>query len=70
MFWAVFGGLLLIAIGAFLFFKPDLFWKLTEQWKSYDASEPSDFYLASTKFGGVLFALFGIVVIVLPFVLE
>lgn len=35
MGWVVFAGIVLIAIGAFLFLKPDLMWKLTEQWKSY-----------------------------------
>ena len=65
MGWVVFAGIVLIGIGACLFFKPDLMWKLTEQWKSYRADGPSDFYLKSTKFGGVLFMLCGIVAIVL-----
>lgn len=65
MGWVVFAGIVLIGIGAFLFLKPDLMWKLTEQWKSYRADGPSDFYLKSTKFGGVLFMLCGIVAIVL-----
>lgn len=65
MGWVVFVGIVLIGIGAFLFLKPDLMWKLTEQWKSYRADGPSDFYLKSTKFGGVLFMLCGIVAIVL-----
>ena len=65
MGWVVFEGIVLIGIGAFLFLKPDLMWKLTEQWKFYRADGPSDFYLKSTKFGGVLFMLCGIVAIVL-----
>lgn len=65
MGWVVFAGIVLIGIGAFLFLKPDLMWKLTEQWKSYRADGPSDFYLKSTKFGGVLFMLCGIVAIAL-----
>ena len=65
MGWVVFAGIVLIAIGAFLFCKPDLIWKLTEEWKSTRADGPSDFYLKSTKFGGVLFMLCGIVAIVL-----
>lgn len=65
MGWVVFAGIVLIGIGAFLFLKPDLMWKLTEQWKSYRADRPSDFYLKSTKFGGLLFMLCGIVAIVL-----
>ncbi len=65
MGWVVFAGIVLIAIGALLFCKPDLIWKLTEEWKSTRADGPSDFYLESTKFGGVLFMLCGIVAIVL-----
>ena len=47
-----------------------LIWKLTEEWKSYRADEPSEFYLKTTKIGGILFALFGIIMIMLPVILE
>ena len=57
-------------IGVFLFLKPHLFWELTERWKSYRADEPSDLYLKVTKSGGVLFALLGIFMIILPLILE
>ncbi|MFR7831620.1 MAG: DUF6199 family natural product biosynthesis protein [Blautia wexlerae] len=33
----------------FIFLKPGLIWKLTEEWKSYRADEPSEFYLKATK---------------------
>ena len=35
----------------FIFLKPGLIWKLTEEWKSYRADEPSEFYLKATKIG-------------------
>ena len=70
MGWVVFAGIVLIGIGAFLFLKPDLMWKLTEQWKSYRADEPSELYVISTKVGGVAFALCGVAAVVLPFVLR
>jgi len=54
----------------FLFWKPDLVWKLTEEWKSYCADEPSEFYLKVTQISGILLALFGIVVMILPFIVE
>jgi len=54
----------------FIFLKPGLIWELTEEWKSYRADEPSEFYLKATKIGGALFALFGIIMIMLPFILE
>ena len=70
MLWSIFSGIGFLALGLLLFLKPGLVWKLTEQWKSYRADEPSDLYLLSTKLGGILFALLGIALIVLPLVLE
>ena len=70
MLKAILGGLVCVALGAFLFLKPDLYWRLTERWKSYYADEPSDIYLRSTKLGGVLFALIGVAFIIAYFVLE
>ena len=64
------GGIIIFALGMFIFLKPDLVWKLTEEWKSYRADEPSEFYLKVTKIGGISFALFGIIMITLPFILE
>lgn len=69
MLWAVFGGIVIFALGGFIFLKTDIIWKITEQWKSYSADEPSDLYLISMKTGGVLFMLLGIAMAVLPFIL-
>lgn len=69
MLWSIGGGIFLFALGMFLFLKPDLVWKLTEEWKSYRADEPSEFYLKVTKIGGVLFALCGVFGILLPLIL-
>ena len=70
MLWSVLGGTVIAALGAFVFLKPGLVWELTEKWKSYRADEPSDIYLTSTKFGGILFALLGAIMIMLPLILE
>ena len=70
MLWCICGGILFIVLGIFVFLKPDLIWKITEQWKSYSADEPSELYIKSTKFGGALFTVFGIIIAILPFVLE
>ncbi|MCH1936305.1 DUF6199 family natural product biosynthesis protein [Enterocloster sp. OA11] len=64
------GGIIFLGLGMFIFLKPHLVWKLTEEWKSYRADEPSDIYLKSTKFGGILFALLGAIMIMLPLILE
>ena len=53
--WAVIAGVLILALGVFLFCRPEAFWRLTEQWKSYRADEPSGLYRISTKFGGICF---------------
>ena len=70
MLWPTCGGIIIFALGMFIFLKPDLVWKLTEEWKSYRADEPSEFYLKDAKIGGISFALFGIIMIMLPFILE
>ena len=70
MLWCICGGIIFFALGIFIFLKPDLIWKITEQWKSYSADEPSELYIKSTKFGGALFTVFGIIIAILPFVLE
>ena len=70
IWWSIGGGIIIFALGMFIFLKPDLIWKLTEEWKSYRADEPSEFHLKATKIGGALFALFGIIMIMLPFILE
>ena len=70
MLWPICGGIIIFALGMFIFLKPDLVWKLTEEWKSYLADEPSEFYLKVAKIGGISFALFGIIMITLPFILE
>ena len=70
MLWAVSVGAIIFLLGLFIFLKPDLVWKLTEEWKSHRADEPSELYLKVTRISGIFFALFGIVMIVLPFILE
>ena len=57
MFWCIGGGIFFFALGMFLFWKPDLVWKLTEEWKSYCADEPSEFYLKVTKICAILLAV-------------
>lgn len=53
--------LFFILIGLFMLLMPTAFWALTEKWKSNDATEPSTIFVLSTRFGGGLFAILGIV---------
>ena len=70
MLWSVCGGVLLLALGIFVFLKPELVWKITEAWKFYRADGPSPFYLKAARFSGILYALFGISMMVVPVVLD
>lgn len=70
MWCTIIAGIVFILIGIFLLTKPKLFWTLTEQWKSYAADDPSDFYLMSTKFGGACFVVAGAGIILLCVILE
>lgn len=64
----VLGGIAMAAVGLFLFLKPAVLWRITEQWKSNEADEPSRLYRVNTKFGGVILVLLGAVMIVFPFI--
>ena len=69
--WQIcYGGLASLILGVFVFLKPDLIWKAKERWKPYRAKELSDLCVIGIKFGGVLFAISGIIMIILPFVLA
>ena len=70
MWWSIGGGIIIFALGMFIFLKPGFPTAMRGEWKSYGADEPSEFYLKATKIGGALFALFGIIMIMLPFILE
>lgn len=63
-------GIAAVAVGVFAFLKPVFIWKLTEQWKSYRAEEPSDSYLLSVKMAGALAVIVGIVMIIVSFFPE
>ena len=47
--WYPFGCIAFIVGGILIFLKPEWLWALTEQWKSYAADGPSDFYILNTK---------------------
>jgi hypothetical protein len=53
-------ALFLTILGFVMLFRPTLFWEITESWKSNDGTEPSDLYIFSTRFGGVMFTIAGI----------
>jgi len=56
----IFLAIILIGIGLTMFFNTEIFWEITESWKSQSSSGPSDFYKFEAKFGGVMFFLVGL----------
>ena len=57
-------SLLLIGIGSLMVVSPQTWFNLTERWKSYSSSTPSDKYICNTRFGGIMFASAGILYLV------
>lgn len=56
----IFLSVIFIALGLLMLIKPSLIWMISESWKSNDATEPSDLYILSTRFGGMMVTLVGI----------
>ncbi|MBB6451734.1 hypothetical protein HNQ94_000155 [Salirhabdus euzebyi] len=61
-------SIFLLVIGLIMVIKPSIVWLITESWKTNDASGPSDLYNWSTRFGGVMFIISGIGVMVVVLV--
>lgn len=53
-------SILLILFGLLMIVRPGAIWTITENWKSNDATEPSNLYILSTRLGGVMFTLAGV----------
>lgn len=56
----LFIGIILILFGLLMLINPSIIWRATEQWKSDAADRPSDLYIKSTRFGGIMFIVAGI----------
>jgi len=52
-------GVALIIMGVIMLMKPSYLWHVTESWKTNGGDGPSEFYLWSTRFGGVMVTLAG-----------
>lgn len=63
----VFLSILNLLFGLFMFIFPRAFWVITELWKSTGAEDPSKIFIISTKFGGMMFSIVGLLgVIFIP----
>ena len=59
-FWCFLFAAGMVAVGLGCFFHPAHMWEMFESWKSYSASDPSDWYIRSTKISGALLLLCGV----------
>ena len=62
-------GVVFIGIGLLMMLSPSIFYNITQGWKNGSESEPSNLFIVSTRFGGVMFSLIGTASIVLQFLL-
>ncbi|GAA0343789.1 hypothetical protein GCM10008967_37800 [Bacillus carboniphilus] len=53
-------GIFLIVFGLIMILNPSIIWVISESWKSSTYSEPSNLYIFSTRFGGIMMTLAGI----------
>lgn len=58
-------SIIIAIIGITMILKPGLIYDITESWKTYTDSEPSELYLFNTRLGGVVFLLIGIAGIII-----
>ncbi|MDK2801245.1 MAG: hypothetical protein PWQ70_2864 [Clostridiales bacterium] len=48
-------SIFILIVGLIMLISPDTWWQITESWKSYAATEPSDFYIKITRVTGGFF---------------
>jgi uncharacterized membrane protein HdeD (DUF308 family) len=61
-------AVILLIVGLLMLIKPKIVWQISEKWKSYSAEEPSNSYIESIRFGGIMFILAGIANLVVFFI--
>lgn len=57
-------GIILTVVGILMLVRPTLVWSITESWKSSDATEPSNLYKLSIRFGGIMCTLAGVCLVI------
>lgn len=62
-------SILFIIVGIFVFLKPNAAIEFINMFKFDYIGEPSDLYVFSTRFGGLMFAIVGFLYIIAEFIL-
>lgn len=63
-------AVIIAVVGVIMIVKPKLIYEITESWKNYSGSEPSEAYLLWTRLSGIVCLLVGIVGAVALLILE
>lgn len=62
-------GVLMLLAGVVMLWKPEIIFLIAESWKHYGETEPSDLFCISTRIGGGIMTLVGVLGIVAQFIL-
>lgn len=54
------GSIILLIVGLFLLFCPEIVYEITESWKSNTSTGPSDLYRLHIRIGGIVCTLIGV----------
>ena len=63
----VIGALFFWFLGITMLLKPDLVYQIRESWKHSTGTEPSERYIRTTRWSGVMFLLAGVLCVVVIF---
>ena len=63
------GSIFVLIAGVLMLCFPNTVYDMTESWKSYASSEPSDLYLIHTRIGGIACSIVGIAGIIAGMIL-
>lgn len=53
-------SIIFICIGIIMLINPEIIFRITESWKNDSYTEPSKIYIISTRFGGCMFLIIGL----------
>lgn len=56
----IFISIIFVGIGIIMLINPEIIFRISESWKNDTYSEPSKIYIISTKFGGCMFLIIGL----------
>ncbi len=61
-------GVVFLILGFLMIFEPKVFFNITQGWKNNSDTDPSSIFILSTRFGGIMFVIAGIVAVIIQFI--